>query len=281
MSHRGKTSPYSVSRRPVRGPTPSQEQRFSLQGASQLTPLKRPTRSNVSQSWVEKAFRQILNEIDVSVNSLQVIVTDARLQAQVSFDQTKHVKLEYRSEYFRTLTEDEIVSVLSHEACHVAVLPHTMYFPGPPDFVDWQTTFVDIYDEFLAHEEFYSRYKDSPRLPTYARIKIGEFANYHKILQTVREGLVNPQFGLFNILNDATFFPIVRSPAVFEWCATNKASMTEQVLQWILEDCQYVKSLGRSREDTVLAVIEIARFWAGVDARSEKWRSRRLARVRQ
>jgi len=183
-----------------------------------------------------------------------------------------------------------------------------MYFPGPPDFVDWQTTFVDIYDEFLAHEEFYSRYKDSPRLPTYARIKIGEFANYHKILQTVREGLVNPQFGLFNILNDATFFPIVRSPAVFEWCATNKASMTEQVLQWILEDCQYVKSLGRSREDTVLAVIEIARFWAGVDARSllaldeislvrnvqaeeevrtrhpeiaEKWRSRRLARVRQ
>ncbi len=266
-------------------------------------------RSNVSQNWVDKTFRQILDEMSVSVNSVEVVVDSSELEAQVSFDQTRHVKLEYRNRFFRTLTEDEIVSVLSHEACHVAILPHTLYFGGPSDFVDWQSTFIDIFDEFLAHEEFYSRFKDTPTLSAYIRVKTMEIANYTRILQTVQSGLISPQFGLFRILNDAIFFPIVRSHAFFQWCASNKVSNTNQVLEWILEDCRHVKSLSLSREDAMRAVIEIARFWAGVNARSlllldeislletireaeedvrirypeivEKWRSRRADRERQ
>src|SRR6266516_736524 len=166
-SHRGKTSPYAVSRGTQRIDRRSQEQRFSSQSLSVSMVPRLPVRSNVSQNWVDKTFRQILDEMSVSVNSVEVVVDSSELEAQVSFDQTRHVKLEYRNRFFRTLTEDEIVSVLSHEACYVAILPHTLYFGGPSDFVDWQSTFIDIFDEFLAHEEFYSSFKDTPTLSEY------------------------------------------------------------------------------------------------------------------
>jgi len=272
-SHKGK-APISVtprvhserSRGQIRVPSSSP----SIDDISKEFFSALPQKSNPSYAWVKALFLQILKEMGLTITTLETIVRRGTTQAQVTFDETRNVKLEYDDNWLRTLDEEEIRAVLSHEACHIAVLPYTTYNlkMGSQSFVQWQMIFIDLYDEFLAHEEFRRRFGGSKIVEAYANVRTREFTSLDNVLRLSKLGAMDEGHALFLILNDAIFFPILGRPEFLQWCKANGLNNTYSFLNLLIEDFNYVESLRLSRVETMDRVVLAAGLWTGVDARS-------------
>jgi len=180
------------------------------------------------------------------------------------------VKLEYDDNWLRTLDEEEIRAVLSHEACHIAVLPSTTYYlkMGSESFVQWQKIFIDLYDEFLAHEEFRRRFGGSKIVDDDANVRTREFTSLDNVLRLSNSGTMDEGQALFFILNDAIFFPILGLSDFSQWCKAHELNNTYFYLNWLIEDFKYIESLRLNRVGTMDRVVLAAGLWTGVDARA-------------
>jgi len=165
-------------------------------------------RSNLTTDQVQAMFNQILQEMRLEIGSLKVDVKRATMQSAVIFDEQSNVELCYDDDYFRTLSEDEVRASLSHEACHIATLPHTLVI-ATDSSQSLQISFIELYDEFLAHKEFARRFTGSTTFNVYDQLKNKDFNNYATILELARIGQMDPVMALFIILNDAIYFPVI------------------------------------------------------------------------
>lgn len=110
----------------------------------------------------------------------------------VYFPNHENVCLNYCDYYLNTLSIEEIKALLSHEACHISTLADSRlpYDTEASDFVNWfNQTVCEIYDEWLAHKEFFRRFQQAKCFELYRSIKMGEFESYERILEQSQEPL--------------------------------------------------------------------------------------------
>jgi len=213
-----------------------------------------PQKSNLSLNEIKETFVQVLQEMGLSVNSLKVDLKRASILSAVVFDEKRNVELYYDDNYFRTLTKDQITAELSHEACHIATLPHSgvLFAGGASDFVQsFQIAFIELFDEFLAHKEFARRFRGTKMFDLYQELKGRDFENYGIILKMARSGQMDPVKALFTILNDAIYFPIVEDARFLKWCKDNELQKTSEFLDWLIEDFRFIEGLNLNRMDTM------------------------------
>jgi hypothetical protein len=199
--------------------------------------------------------------------SLKAQVKRATTLAEVFFDEQRNVELNYDDNYFRTLSKEEVEAMLSHEACHILTLPHAgiQVVESPPEIMEMQISFVELYDEFLAHEEFDRRFRGKNLFETYRNIKISEFRSYETVLTMSSAGMPSTK-ALYTILNDAVFFPTIEDASFHKWCDKNHVHNIGVFLDWLLEDFKYIESLHLDRLVTMETVILSGALSMGVDA---------------
>jgi len=205
-----------------------------------------PQKSDLTTDQVRDVFSRILHEMGLTVNSLKVGIKRAVVQAEVQFDDKRNVALNYDDYWLNTLAEDEVTAVLSHESCHIATIPDSriVTFGPTPDLV---AAFIEIFDEYLVHTEFARRFRGTRTFDAFSEYKTRDFWSYENILKGVREGLTNPARGLFSILNDAIYFPIVGDRRFVEWCDKNNLRKLPQFLDWLLHDFRLIENLKLER----------------------------------
>src|SRR5690348_3710987 len=93
---------------------------------------------------VKQSFLQIIQEMGLKVKSVEITTNARVLDTSVMFAEEKNIRLDYRVGFFNMLTPEEIIAVLSHEACHIAVLPHTTYWvnAGDPESIEIQKSII-------------------------------------------------------------------------------------------------------------------------------------------
>jgi hypothetical protein len=198
----------------------------------------------------------------------------ARIRAEVLFDEKRNVELNYDDDYFRTLSQDEISATLSHEACHIATLPHSgVIVVGNTDsvqlsdpFQSMQISFIELYDEFLAHKEFARRFRGTDTFSLYDKIKDRDFNNYTIILKSARSGLMDAANAIITILNDAVYFPVVGDSRFLKWCQSNGLAKASGFLDWLLDDFRFIEGLNLDRAETMRTVVQEGILSLGVEA---------------
>jgi hypothetical protein len=207
----------------------------------------REQKSHLTQSEVLHVFGEIVQEMALRIQHVEPKIDCAgQSQAMVRFREDGVAQLLYCDYYLNTLSKPEIRAVLSHEACHVATVPSSRvpYDDEASRFVNWfNRTLYEIYLEWLAHQEFLQRFRQDVRFELYRSIKIADFDSYGEIVGLVRAGLLPAVEGLYTILNDAIFFPIIGDKSFEEWAAANDLSESVKLLEWLVEDFRYVESL--------------------------------------
>jgi hypothetical protein len=194
-----------------------------------------------------------------------------KFNVSVTFRENESVNLYYCDYYLNTLSKDEVRAVLSHEACHIATLPSSRlpYDTEASEYVNsFNRALWEIYCEWLAHREFVHRFRQDNRLGAYRSIKIAEFEAYAGLVEQSR---ARPQFAardLYTILNDAVFFPVVGDDAFMNWAANNDLSELVKLLNWLVEDFQYVESLKLGWDEAVHKLRNIGQFCVNIDADS-------------
>lgn len=232
----------------------------------------RPQKSNLSTDRIRDVFSQILVGMGLPISSLKVNVKRG-IQAEVLFDEKRNVELSYDDNYLRTLSEDEIRASLSHEACHIATLPHSgvivLGTTGSVQLADslqsMQVSFIELYDEFLAHWDFARRFRGSATFDLYDRLKNRDFRNYSIILNSARTGLIDPANALFTILNDAIYFPVIGDSRFLKWCKSNTVEKASDFLDWLLDDFRFIECLNLERANTMRVVLQEGVLSVGVD----------------
>lgn len=234
----------------------------------------RPQKSNLSTGQVRVLFSQILEGMGLTVSSLKVEMKRARIQAEVLFDEKRNVELNYDDDYLRTLSQDEIKSTLSHEACHIATLPHSkvivvantdsVQLSDP--FQSMQISFIELYDEFLAHKEFARRFRGTDTFSLYDKIKDRDFNNYTIILKSARAGLMDAANAIITILNDAVYFPMIGDSRFLKWCKNSGLLSASLFLDWLVEDFRFIEGLNLDRAETMRTVVQEGVLSLGVDA---------------
>ena len=234
----------------------------------------RPKKSNLSTDQVRVLFSQILEEMGLAVSSLKVEMKRARIQAEVLFDEKRNVELNYDDDYLRTLSQDEIKATLSHEACHIATLPHSkvivvantdsVQLSDP--FQSMQISFIELYDEFLAHKEFARRFRGTNTFSLYDKIKNRDFNNYTIILNSARAGLMDAANAIITILNDAVYFPMIGDSRFLQWCKNSGLLSASLFLDWLVEDFRFIEGLNLDRAETMRTVVQEGVLSLGVDA---------------
>jgi hypothetical protein len=233
----------------------------------------RPQKSSLSTGQVRVLFSQILEGMGLAVSSLKVEMKRARIQAEVLFDEKRNVELNYDDDYFRTLSEDEIRATLSHEACHIATLPHSevivvgntgsVRLSDP--FQSMQISFIELYDEFLAHKEFARRFRGTDTFSLYDKIKDRDFNNYTIILKSARTGLMDAANAILTILNDAVYFPVIGDSRFLKWCQSNGLAKASGFLDWLLDDFRFIEGLNLDRAETMRTVVQEGVLSLGVE----------------
>ena len=247
LTHKGKIRRSPSTTKQTLQPTAMS--RASFEEFSRKIFASRPQKSNLSIDQVRGVFSQILEEMSLPINSLKVGMKRARIQAEVLFDEKRNVELNYNGDYFRTLSVDEIRATLSHEACHIATLPHSgVIVVGSTDFVQsMQVTFIELYDEFIAHKEFARRFRGTETFGLYDKLKDRDFNNYTIILKSARAGLMDPAIALFTTLNDAIYFPVIEDTRFLKWCQSNGLVKASKFLDWLVDDFRFIGSeLGKN-----------------------------------
>lgn len=249
---------------------PTAMSRTSFEEFSGKIFASRPQKSNLTIDQVRGIFSQILEEMSLAINSLKIGMKRARIQAEVLFDEKRNVELNYNDDYFRTLSVDEIRPTLSHEACHIATLPHSgVTVVGSTDFVQsMQVSFIELYDEFLAHKEFARRFRGTETFGLYDKLKDKDFNNYTIILKSARAGLMDPAIALFTTLNDAIYFPVIEDTRFLKWCQSNGLVKASKFLDWLFDDFRFIEGLNLERTDTMRTVVHEGVLSLGVDPRT-------------
>ena len=272
LTHKSKARKFLTSG-PSKKPRPAGEAPTSpppprsLEEMSRTVFASRPQKSDLPPEQVRETFQNVLSDMGLHTKSLKVQVKRATTLAEVLFDEERNVELNYDDNYFRTLSKEEVEAMLSHEACHIVTLPHAgiQVVESSPEIMEMQISFVELYDEFLAHEEFYRRFRGKSILETYRNIKISEFRSYEKILTMSWAGMPSTK-ALYTILNDAVFFPTIEDASFHEWCDKNHVHNIGVFLNWLLEDFKYIGSLHLDRLVTMELVILSGVLSVGVDA---------------
>ena len=208
-----------------------------------------PQESNLTTPQVRDIFSHIMNEMGLTINSLRVGVSRARIQAEVLFDAQRNVTLNYDDYYFNTLTEDEIKAILTHESCHIATLPDSRILAPTPDSP--HAAFIEIFDEYLVHNEFARRFTGTKRFDVYKDFKTRDLQNYETILTLARAEQMDIMKALYTILNDAVYFPIVGDHRFAEWCHKKKLTDLPRFLDWLIEDFKFIENLKLNRMETM------------------------------
>ena len=207
----------------------------------------REQKSHLTQSEVLHVFDEIVQEMALRIQHAEPKIDCAgEKQVMVRFREDGVAQLTYCDYYLNTLSKPEIQAVLSHEACHVASVPSSRvpYDVEASQFVNWFNRMLyEIYLEWLAHQEFLRRFRQDVRFESFRSIKIAEFDYYGEIVGRVRVGLLPAVEGLYTILNDAIFFPVIGDKSFEEWAAANDLSESVRFLEWLIEDFRYVESL--------------------------------------
>jgi hypothetical protein len=271
LNHRGKSHGFPSNPKQSQKPTATIPMAFEEFSRRMLA--SRSQKSNLSPDQVGEIFGQILKEMGLPINSLKIDVK-RRIQAEVLFDERRNVELNYDDNYFRTLSEDEIRATLSHEACHIATLPDSnvivMSSTGSlqlsDPFQSMQMSFIELYDEFLAHKEFARRFRGTDTFTLYDRIKDGDFNNYSIILKTARSGLADATNAIILILNDAVYFPLIGDSRFLKWCQDNGLLSVALFLDWLVEDFRFIEGLNLDRMETMRTVVQEGVLSLGVDA---------------
>lgn len=259
---------------PKQSPKPTTTIPMSFEEFSKRILASRPQKSDISSEQVREVFGQILKEMDLPINSLKIGVK-SRVQAEVVFDEQRNVELNYDDDYFRTLSENEIKATLSHEACHIATLPHskviimanTSSLQLSDPFQSMQMSFIELYDEFLAHKEFARRFRGTETFSLYDKIKDRDFENYGMILKSARAGLMDAANAIITILNDAVYFPIIGDSRFLKWCKNSRLLSASLLLDWLVEDFRFIEGLNLDRMETMRTVVQEGVLSLGVDAR--------------
>ncbi len=228
------------------------------------------TGPSISRGEIKSLFLRVLAEMNIQINGLTVKLKRAEAgnpPAGVMFRENKQVELSYDDQYMVKLSDHERKATLCHEACHIAVLPHTFYnvFPGHVDSLQTQVNLIDIFDEFTAHQEFVKRFGDTEMVDAYTRVKVRDFVSYKTILERVRGNNMDATHGVLLILNDAVFFMVAEKNDFQKWCIDNNAGSIHQFCLWVVEDLQHVKDLGLDRRETMQNVVRVGGLWLCVD----------------
>jgi len=208
-----------------------------------------PAKSDLSTEQVRETFSAVLREMDLPVASLKVRVERARIQAEVLFDANRNVTLNYDDNYLRTLSEDEIRAMLTHEGCHVATLPDTQIIAPSADSP--HALFIDIFDEYLGYAGFARKFGGTRTFDIFKDMKARDFQNYDVIVTMAQAGAMDILKALFAILNDAIYFPTVGDNRFADWCKSKRLTYLPQFLDWIIEDFKFVESLKLTRTQTM------------------------------
>ncbi len=272
LTHKGKVR--MMPRAPRQSPKPSTATTIPTSFAefSKKIMESRPQKSNLSSEQVRGVFEQILNEMELPISSLKIGLK-TRVQAEVEFDENRNVELFYDDNYFRTLDEGEIKATLSHEACHIATLPdsrvvvvaNTSSYQSNDPFQSMQVSFIEFYDEFLAHKEFARRFRGSETFALYDQIKDRDFQNYNSILKAARLGLMDATNAIITILNDAVYFPVIGDSRFQKWCEDSGLLSASAFLDWLLEDFRFIAGLNLDRMRTMSTVVQEGVLTLGVD----------------
>jgi len=230
----------------------------------------RAQKSRLTQNEVLALFKEILHEMMMPTKTIESRLDySGEFNVSVAFRENGSASLYYCDYYLNTLSKDEVRAVLSHEACHIATLPSSAlpYDTEASQYVNWlNQTLWGIYCEWLAHQEFLHRFRQDIRLGAYRSIKIAEFEAYADLLERSR---AYPQFAahaLYTILNDAVFFSVVSDDAFTNWAANNDLSELVKLLNWLVEDFQYVESLKLGLDEAVHRLRNIGQFCVSIDA---------------
>ena len=269
--HKGKSRRFPSAAK--QSPKPTATIPMSFEEFSKRIMSSRPQKSNLSSEQVKGVFEEILKEMDLTISSLKIGLK-RRVQAEVVFDAKRNVELNYDDNYFRTLSEGEIKATLSHEACHIATVPdsnvvvvsNTQTVDPSDPFQSMQISFIELYDEFLAHKEFARRFRGTDTFSLYDRIKDRDFDNYSIILKSARAGLADATNAIILILNDAVYFPVIDDSRFLRWCKDSGLLSLSLLLDWLVDDFRFIKSLSLDRMETMRAVVQEGILSIGVDA---------------
>jgi hypothetical protein len=271
LTHRGKSRRLPSA--PKQSPKATTTMPVSFEEFSKRILASRPQKSNLSSGQVRDVVGQILKEMGLPISSLKIGLK-GRVQAEVVFDEERNVELNYDDNYFRTLSEDEIKATLSHEACHIATLPHskviimanTRSLQLSDPFQSMQMSFIELYDEFLAHKEFARRFRGTDTFSLYDKIKDRDFDNYGIILKSARAGLMDAANAIITILNDAVYFSVIGDSRFLKWCKNNGLQSASLFLDWLVDDFRFIEGLNLDRDETMRTVVQEGVLSLGVDA---------------
>jgi hypothetical protein len=273
LTHKSKVHRFPST--PKAGPEPARPastSAISLEEFSRRMLASRPQKSNLSSEQVKGVFEQILKEMTLPISSLKVGVK-RRVQAEVVFDAQRNVELYYDDNYLRTLDGGEIKATLSHEACHIATVPDSNVVvvsntktvdPSDP-FQSMQISFIELYDEFLAHKDFAQRFRGSDTFALYDRIKGRDFNNYSIILKSARTGWADATNAFILILNDAIYFPVIGDTRFLKWCKESGVLSLSLLLDWLVDDFKFIEGLNLERMETMRTVVQEGILSIGVD----------------
>jgi hypothetical protein len=130
-----------------------------------------------------------------------------------------------------------------------------------------QISFIELYDEFLAHKEFARRFRGTETFSLYDRIKDRDFNNYTIILKSARAGLMDATNAIITILNDAVYFPVIDDARFLKWCQGNGLLSGSLFLDWLIDDYKFIEGLNLDRADTMRTIVQEGILSLGVDAR--------------
>lgn len=266
LTHKSKSRKFPTARAQKQDTLMPVAEKTSFEEFTRRILASRPQKSNLTPGQVQSIFKQILQEMNLTVNTLKVGLHRGRIQAEIVFDEQRNVELNYDDDYFCTLTEDEIRAMLSHEACHIATLPHSgvLVVAASDSVQSMQISFIELYDEFLAHKEFARRFRGSKTFDTYDKLKDGDFYNYGMILKVARTGVIDPAKALFLILNDAVYFPVIGDSRFLTWCKDNKLERVSRFLDWLVDDFRFIDSLNLDRTNTMETILQEGGLSLGV-----------------
>jgi hypothetical protein len=268
FAHQGKKI---ITTKPTDLPLTLEKQRLSMSGFKEFYNTvegSKPQKSNLTNEQIQIKFLAALKDVSANYKSVTFNPTDKPQFIEVVIKPNRDLIIEYNPITLRTIPENRIDALLLHEACHVSTLPSSFIslpLIGNRQSMAFQKDNVTNYDEYLAHVEFVSKFRDDPRFKALLEQQYSLTANFDLIIKGFRllmakkkemrqpltkemEWYAREQVN--SRIYDSLLFYVSGDPSLSQWFAENSITSFWEYGKWLYEDFEQIRKSGLSLKES-------------------------------
>lgn len=176
-----------------------------------------------------------------------------------------------RDTFDRIVTDADLLQMgMRHEACHLAVSP-TFDVPvreGTPLQVQTNLHYLDLYREYIAHQEYLRRFGasfDPLAAKLFAPASAWEDTNRQVRAAGGAEGTWILHVGIFRIFYDAIYLELVGRSDFRDWCQAAGLSGLYRLFRLVMDDMRVIHESERLYADQLEMMNDSLKFACMVD----------------